>query len=170
MIPTSSSTLEWSEAVNEAIAEIVHDVPPFPFVRESLALIDDRSDMLVCSATPCEAVIREWIEQGMAAHANAIAGQEMGSKREQLALAAVGRYDLDKILLVGDAPGDLQAAEANGVLFYPILPGFEDESWERFHDEALPRFFSGDYSAEYMAEQVARFHALLPSHPPWKPR
>ncbi|HEY2157677.1 MAG TPA: HAD family hydrolase [Isosphaeraceae bacterium] len=161
-------TLEWSKAVNEAITEIVHDVPPFPFVRESLARIDDRADVLVCSATPCEAVVREWKEQGIAPHANLIAGQELGSKREQLALAAAGRYEPDKILMVGDAPGDLQAAEANGVLFYPILPGFEDDSWERLHDEALPRFFSGEYTAEYMAAQVGRFRALLPSNPPWK--
>jgi phosphoglycolate phosphatase-like HAD superfamily hydrolase len=163
-------TLQWSEAVNQAISEIVHDVPPFPFVRETLSQIDDRADVLVCSATPCEAVVREWHEQGIAPHANLIAGQELGSKREQLALAAAGRYDPDKILMVGDAPGDLHAAEANGVLFYPILPGFEEESWERLHDEALPRFLSGEYTADYMADQVGRFRALLPSEPPWKTR
>ncbi len=163
-------TLQWSEAVNESISEIVHDVPPFPFVRESLALIDDRADVLVCSATPCEAVVREWREQGIATHANLIAGQELGSKREQLALAAVGRYEPDRILMVGDAPGDLQAAEANGVLFYPVLPGFEDESWERLHGEALPKFFSGEYTADYMGDQVGRFRDLLPSEPPWKTR
>lgn len=163
-------TLEWSEAVNRAIAEIVHEVPPFPFVRESLAALDDRSDVLVCSATPGEALVREWQEHGLAAHVELIAGQEMGSKREHLALAAVGRYDPDKILMIGDAPGDLKAAEANGVLFYPILPGLEDESWERFHAEALPRFFAGTYTADYMAELVDRFHALLPLGPPWKAR
>jgi phosphoglycolate phosphatase-like HAD superfamily hydrolase len=161
-------TLEWSEAVNRAIAEVVHNVPPFPFVRDSLAQIDDRADVLVCSATPTEAVVREWTEQGIASHANAIAGQELGSKRDQLALTAVGRYDPDRILMLGDAPGDLKAAESHGILFYPILPGLEDESWERFHAEALPRFFAGEYTADYMAEQVARFRALLPSEPPWK--
>ena len=61
--------------------------------------------------------------------------------------------------MVGDAPGDRKAAEANGVLFYPIDPGHEDESWRRFHDEALPRFFAGTYAGAYMAEQVARFEA-----------
>jgi phosphoglycolate phosphatase-like HAD superfamily hydrolase len=163
-------TLEWSEAVNEAISAIVHDVPPFPFVRETLGQIDDRADVLVCSATPCEALVREWKEQGIAPHANLIAGQEFGSKRQQLALAAAGRYEADKILMIGDAPGDLQAAEANGVLFYPVLPGLEDESWERLHDEALPRFFAGEYTADYMADLIGRFRALLPSEPPWKGR
>ena len=69
-----------------------------------------------------------------------IAGQELGSKQEHLALAAVGRYEPHRILMVGDAPGDQNAAQANGVLFFPIDPGHEDESWQRFFEEALPRF------------------------------
>ena len=34
--PSWTQALAWSEAVNAAIAEMVHDVPPFPYVRESL--------------------------------------------------------------------------------------------------------------------------------------
>ena len=70
--------------------------------------------------------------------------------------------------MVGDAPGDRHAAEANGVLFYPIDPGREDDRGERFHEEALPRFFEGTYAGAYMAAQVARFEALLPESPPWQ--
>ena len=92
----------------------------------------------------------------------------MGSKREHLALAAVGRYPPEKMLMVGDAPGDFEAARANGVLFYPIDPGAEDASWQRFFEEALPRFFAGTYAGEYMAAQVARFQSLLPARPTWK--
>lgn len=97
-----------------------------------------------------------------------IAGQECGSKKEHLALAAAGRYEPTKILMVGDAPGDFAAATANGVLFYPIDPGYEDASWQRFFEEALPRFFTGTFAGEYMEAQVARFQALLPDKPPWK--
>ena len=46
--------------------------------------------------------------------------------------------------MVGDAMGDYDAAMANGALFYPIDPGFEDQSWQRFFEEALPRFFNGN--------------------------
>lgn len=63
---------------------------------------------------------------------------------------------------MGDAPGDRQAAEVNGVLFDPIDPGQEDESWLRFFEGALPRFFAGTYAGDLMAEQVARFEKLLP--------
>ena len=41
------------------------------------------------------------------------------------------RIRKEKILMVGDAPGDLDAAKVNEVHFYPILFGKEKESWKR---------------------------------------
>ena len=166
--PDLAIAYEWSEAVNRTIGDMVREVPPFPFVRESLALLAGKADVMVVSATPSEALNREWEEHGLKDHVSLIAGQEQGSKKEHLALATAGRYAPERILMVGDAPGDRKAAEANGVLFYPIDPGHEDESWRRFHDEALPRFFAGTYAGDYMAEQIARFEALLPEKPPWQ--
>jgi phosphoglycolate phosphatase-like HAD superfamily hydrolase len=163
-----AAALAWSEAVNRTIGEVVKDVPPFPFVRESLQSMQGIADVMVISATPSEALMREWEEHGLRPLVSLIAGQEMGSKREHLALAAVGRYEHEKILMVGDAPGDLKAAEANGVLFYPIDPGAEERSWQRFFEEALPRFFAGTYAGDYMAAQVARFQELLPERPTWR--
>ncbi|WP_165245938.1 HAD family hydrolase [Paludisphaera soli] len=166
--PDLALALAWSEAVNRTIGEMVHDVPPFPYVRESLECLQDKADVMVVSATPGEALEREWEENGLKSCVGLIAGQELGSKKEHLALAAVGKYDLDKILMIGDAPGDMKAAVDNGVLFYPIDPGHEDESWQRFFEESLPRFLNGEYAGSYMDAQVARFQALLPSEPPWK--
>ncbi|MGP0065468.1 MAG: HAD family hydrolase [Isosphaeraceae bacterium] len=166
--PDLALALEWSEAVNRSIGEIVKDVPPFPFVRESLESMQGRADVMVVSATPGEALVREWDEHGLRPYVSLIAGQEMGSKQEHLALAAAGRYDPDKILMVGDAPGDRKAAEANAALFYPIDPGSEDASWQRFFEEALPRFFAGTYAGEYMHAQTARFEQLLPDRPTWR--
>jgi hypothetical protein len=112
--------------------------------------------------------LREWEEHGLRQLVALIAGQEIGSKEEQLGLAARGRYGPGKVLMVGDAPGDQSAALANGALFYPVDPGHEDESWQRFFEEALPRFFAGTYAGDYMAAQIARFEQLLPERPPWK--
>ena len=159
--------LAWSEAVNRAIDETVRDVPPFPLVRESLELMTGRADVMVVSATPGAALAREWAEHGIDRYVALIAGQELGGRKEHLALATTGRYEKNSVLMVGDAPGDLAAARANGVLFYPIDPGEEDQSWHRFHEEALPRFFDDDYAGEYMDAQVARFEKLLPEKPPW---
>lgn len=160
--------LKWSEAVNKTVTAIVHDVPPFPYVRESLECLQDKADVMVVSATPGEALEREWEENGIKPYVGLIAGQELGSKKEHLALAAVGKYDLNKILMIGDAPGDMKAAFDNNVLFYPIDPGYEDQSWQRFFEEALPKFLNGEYAGAYMDAQVSRFQALLPTSPPWK--
>jgi phosphoglycolate phosphatase-like HAD superfamily hydrolase len=166
--PDLKQALAWSEAVNRSIGELVKDVPPFPFVRESLESMQGQADVMVVSATPGEALVREWEEHGLRRHVSLIAGQEFGSKQEQLALATAGRYEPDKILMVGDAPGDWNAARPLGALFYPIDPGTEDQSWQRFFEEALPRFFAGTFAGEYMDAQLARFQMLLPDRPTWR--
>ena len=70
--------------------------------------------------------------------------------------------------MVGDAPGDFNAATKNGALFFPINPGAEEKSWERLFGEALDRFFKGTYAGDYEAQLVKEFDACLPEHPHWK--
>ena len=160
--------LRWTEAVNESIADMVRGVPPFPYVRKSLESICAWADVLVCSATPGEALLREWQEHDLAKFAGLIAGQEMGSKTEHIALASAGKYDPGNVMMIGDAPGDRIAAQANGVRFYPINPGHEESSWEGFYREAAELFRRGEYGCAYQAARVAEFDALLPEVPWWK--
>ncbi|MGE5648378.1 MAG: HAD family hydrolase [Acidobacteriota bacterium] len=166
--PILAQALRWSEAVNASIADLVHDVPPFPFVRESLKKITEWADVLVCSATPGEALVREWQEHDIAKYVTVIAGQEMGSKKEHIHLVAEGRYDKSKIIMIGDAPGDMKAARANNAHFFPVNPGHEEDSWELFFCTAADKFRKGEYTADYEAKLVAEFQKLLPDTPPWK--
>jgi len=166
--PDLQQALRWSMAINEEIAQTVHDVPPFPHVRESLGRLADHADMIVVSATPCEALEREWKEHDIARYASVIAGQEMGKKAEHLALAAQPHYAPDRILMVGDAPGDMKAARAVGALFYPVNPGHEVHSWQRFFEEAMVRFLGGTYAGDYEAALIEEFDTYLPETPPWK--
>lgn len=158
----------WSDAVNRAIEDIVHGVPPFPLFHESLTKINTRADAMVISQTPADALAREWTEHRIDYGVQVIAGQEMGTKTEHLKFAAVGKYAPSKILMIGDAPGDQKAAKSNGVLFYPIVPGREEVSWQRFHNEALDRFFLGTYAGHYENELIREFDSSLPEHPHWK--
>ena len=157
----------WSDGVNEQVADIVHGVPPFPLLRQSLEKALGQADMMVISQTPCDALEREWAEHDISKFVEIIAGQEMGTKTEHLKFAAVDNYAAEKILMIGDAPGDHKAAKANGVLFFPILPGREEDSWERLHGEALDRFFAGTYAGEYEEELFAEFDGCLPENPSW---
>ncbi|HEY6554409.1 MAG TPA: HAD hydrolase-like protein [Vicinamibacteria bacterium] len=166
--PELDKALGWSKAVNASVADMVHGVPPFPYMRESLQSLQSQADVVVVSATPTEALVREWEEHDIAKYVRVIAGQEMGSKKQHLAWAAKDKYPADRILMVGDAPGDMDAAKANGVLFFPINPGQEEKSWERFYQEGLARFTASRYAGEYEAALIAEFETFLPSTPPWK--
>jgi len=166
--PELDRALAWSLGVNASISDMVHGVPPFPYLRDSLQLLVDKADMMVVSATPVEALVREWQEHDIARYVRVIAGQEQGTKAEHLALAAKGKYRSDCILMIGDAPGDLKAARANNALFFPVDPGHEEASWQRFYDEAVHRFLAGEYAGEYEARLIAEFDSLLPEVPPWK--
>ena len=157
----------WSDAVNTQIADIVHGVPPFPLVRECLDEALGQADLMVISQTPCDALEREWAEHELAKFVKVIAGQEIGTKTEHLQFTTAGKYPADKVLMIGDAPGDHKAAKANGVLFYPVLPGHEETSWELLHGEALERFFAGTYAGDYEAKLFAEFDACLPERPSW---
>jgi len=166
--PVLKQALEWSKAVNADIARMVHDVPPFAFVRESLEKLQNVADVMVCSATPLEALQREWEEHDIARYVRVIAGQEIGSKKEQLAMAIKGRYKPENVLMIGDAPGDLSAARANSIRFFPINPGSEERSWENFFKIYADDFVNGQYSDAVECRLIAEFEGFLPAIPPWK--
>ncbi len=157
----------WSDAVNRAVEDIVHGVPPFPLVRECLAAVNEKADAMCISQTPADALKREWSEHGIDGFVKIIAGQEMGTKTEHIKFAAASKYAPEKILMIGDAPGDFKAAKGNGALFFPINPGREEASWERLKGEALERFFAGTYAGAYEAGLVREFEACLPEKPSW---
>ena len=160
--------LEWSLQVNRDIEKMVHGMPPFPGVRESLEKLNGFADALVVSQTPVEALEREWKENGIDDQVRVICGQEYGTKTEHLALAAKGKYPDDKILMIGDAPGDLKAAKANDVLFFPINPGHEEASWDRLLNEGLDKFFKGTFAGGYEQELLDEFDSYLPEEPSWQ--
>ena len=162
-----SHALTWSKTVDATIKDMVYGIPPFPFVKESLAKLSEKADMLVVSQTPVEALEREWKEHSIDGYVMGIAGQEMGTKAEHLKYMIEKGYDTDKVLMIGDAPGDLKAAMANSCLFYPIIPDHEEESWEKFYSEAIDRFFAGTYKGEYEEKLIKDFNKYLPENPSW---
>ena len=159
--------LAWSEAVDATIKDMVYGIPPFPFVEKSLIKMRERADMLVVSQTPVEALEREWKEHSIDKYVTCIAGQEMGTKAEHLKYTIAKGYDIDKVLMIGDALGDLKSARSNNCLFYPIIPDHEEDSWERFYSEAMDRFFAGTYKGQYEEELIKEFNKYLPENPPW---
>lgn len=163
--PDLKQALDWSVAVNRAIEGMVRGVPPFPFVRESLQRLSPVADILVVSATPQEALQREWQEHKLDGYVRAICGQESGTKKQFMGMAS--RYPAGHALMIGDAPGDYEAAKANGALFFPINPGAEEVSWKRFYEEGIERFLGGTFAGAYQDALLAEFDRSLPAKPPW---
>ena len=83
-------------------------------------------------------------------------------------MAAAGRYMHARMLMVGDACGDLAAARSLGACFFPILPGREEASWQRLLGEGLDRFLGGSFAGSYQEVLVAELFAILPEKPPWQ--
>lgn len=165
--PVMRQTLEWSLEMNRRAAEMVHGIPPYPVVRECLERLKDRADIIIVSATPREALLREWQEHDLMRYVHMLCAQEDGSKKECIG-ALRKHYDLNNILMIGDAPGDYEAAKSNGVSYYPIIPGQELSSWQTFAKEGLERFLEGTFRGEYEQSLYNRFIGYLPQVPPWK--
>ena len=167
MDPILATAARWSAEVDANIERIVHGVAPLPGVKEAFAEIAQFADIVIVSATPHEAIIREWSSQGLLEHIAAVAGQELGAKKMCIRKAMADRYAADHVLMVGDAPGDHDAAKDNGVLFYPIIPGQEVESWKRLRTEAAERFQMGGYAGAYMDSILTQFYSVLRDEPNW---
>ncbi len=165
---TLTKVLNWSIDVTNAVEKIVHGVSPIPGVKECLQKMSQQADIMVVSQTPLKDLEREWQEHNIAEYARFIAGQEYGTKAEHLKYGAIGKYAADNILMIGDAPGDQQAAKDNGVLFYPVIAGREADSWKRFNEEALAKFFDGSFAGKYEQSLLQEFNNNLPEYPEWQ--
>jgi phosphoglycolate phosphatase-like HAD superfamily hydrolase len=165
--PALEPVLKWTLAVNEDIGKWLKETPPFPYARKSIERLSTLADAIVVSQTPHEALAREWEEHSIDRYVRAIAGQELGTKTEHITMAAKGKYPDDRILMIGDAPGDFRAAHDNGALFFPVVPGHENRSWRLFYEEAFDKFISGNYRGEYQQRLVSEFEKSLPDKPSW---
>ncbi|MBE5804412.1 MAG: HAD family hydrolase [Clostridiales bacterium] len=154
--------LSWSKAVNAAITDLPDDVKlPFPLVKEALAYAHERADVAIVSSANLGAVLEEWEMYGLLPHTDIVLAQDAGSKAHCISELLKKGYDPAKVLMCGDAPGDLAAAEKNGVGYYPILVRREKESWQEFMDEGFPRLLEGSYAGAYQEKKKAGFLANL---------
>jgi phosphoglycolate phosphatase-like HAD superfamily hydrolase len=154
-------TLVWSNAVNTAIKELPEVDKPFPKVKEGLDIISSVADIAIVSSANGGAVEAEWTRHGLNSYVQVMLGQEAGSKTFCIEALMKNGYLNDQVLMVGDAPGDLDAAIKNRVLYYPILVGMEKFSWERLAFEALSKFIEGSYRGEYQNILIEEFNSNL---------
>lgn len=154
--------LRWSMAVNKAIAGLNEEqICPFEGAPEGIRRAYQNADVAIVSSANEEAVKREWNRYGLMDSVDICLTQSQGSKAHCIGKMIEKGYARDRVLMIGDAPGDRLAAEENGVLYYPILVCREAESWHRFVGEALPYFLKGIYQGGYQEERKQEFEENL---------
>lgn len=154
--------LKWSQELNKAISILQKDISKvFMGVKASLEKMYKKADLAVVSSANNEALLDEWHSYELDNYVKIILGQEAGAKAENIKELMDKGYDKDKVLMIGDALGDLRAAEENNVLFYPILAGKEEKSWQLLFEEASDKFFAGEYKGEYEAKLIEKFKSVL---------
>lgn len=160
--PCLAKALHWSQTLNAAIDALPEsEKKPFAGVAEGLAAAHAVADVAVVSSANREAVEEEWARCGLLDSVDVLCCQDSGSKAACIAALLAKGYAADHILMVGDAPGDRDAARKNGVLFYPILVRHEADSWASFPGTVLPAFLNGSYAVAGGAAAERRFEENL---------
>lgn len=161
-VPVYAKALAWSMAVNKAITALPDSLKqPFPLTKEALAHAHTFADVAIVSSANLDAVLAEWREHGLLEHVDVVCSQNDGSKAYCIGKLLEQGYDKTKAVMCGDAPGDLAAAEKNGVHFYPILVKAEKESWAEFIDTAADKLQDGTYAGEYAQSKRRAFYSNL---------
>lgn len=152
---------EWSLNVNKSIEQLPKGDEPFENVKEGLETLSKLVDVAVVSSANGEALDDEWNRHNFVRHLKALLGQEAGTKQYCISELKKKGYDEKKILMVGDALGDLQAAKNNNVNFYPILVNKEGYSWQRLVNEAVPKLMNGTFDEAYQNQLIKEFNDSL---------
>ena len=149
--------LSWSKAVNAAIVELDEALKvPYDGAKEGLAAAHAFADVAMVSSANRDAVEEEWGKFGLLEHTDIVLAQDVGSKAACIKEMLKFGYSLDKVVMIGDAPGDCDAAEKNGVYYYPILVNHEKESWYEAIAVAYGKLQEGCYAA-YGVEKKQEF-------------
>ncbi len=150
--------LEWSNNVNKKITELDDSEKlPFEGVLEGLKELHEVADIAIVSSANYQAIIDEWEHYNLLEHTDIVMSQNVGTKAFCIEELLKCCYQKNHVLMVGDAPGDYEAAKKNGVLYYPIIVRYETCSWNRLKDEALGYFLDGIYEGLYEKALIEAF-------------
>ena len=153
-----TKALNWSRAVNAAIVQLPDEVKiPFAGAKDGLAAAHLFADVAVVSSANRDAVDEEWSTHKLLDHVDIVLAQDCGSKAHCIAEMLKFGYDPNRVLMVGDAHGDCDAAEQNGVLYFPILVNREKESWDELKATALSKLEKGEFAGSYQEEKKLAF-------------
>lgn len=150
--------LKFSRLTNQKVAELdLKDKPAYGGVKQTLEFAKTKTDIAVISSCNMSAIREEWGYNGLLDYPDVITSLETGSKRKCLEKIIGCGAVPEKVLMVGDAIPDFEAAKAAGVLFYPIIVREEKQSWFNLRNKYLGKFLCGNY-AKYQNLLIENFY------------
>ena len=154
--------LNWSRSVNLDLENLsIKNKVPFPCAEDALELSKLHADVAVVSSANPKALEEEWEGHSLLRFTDIVFSQNDGSKSDCINELLKKGYEPSKVLMCGDAPGDLHAAKKCGVYFFPIIYKKEEKSWKEFISQALPRLVGGCYTSEYQEKKIREFTESL---------
>ena len=150
--------LSWSNQVNASIKQLPEEeVLPFAMVKEALMFAHQRADIAIVSSANLGAIMDEWQRHELLPHVDLVLAQDAGTKAYCIQELLKKGYDKKKVVMCGDAPGDMDAANVNGVFYYPIKVNLEKESWSEFIAVGFDRLLQGTYEGAYQNQKNDEF-------------
>ncbi len=158
--PFLYEVIKWSKLSDELFEQCENRKDLFEGIKDIIQAMSQKADIMIVSAAASKGLYSDWNEAGLMDFVSMGAGQDLGGKDKQLAFAC-HKYPVGHTILLGDAPGDYEAAQKNNALFFPIIPGSENASWKRFIEEGFDRFLAETYSGEYQDKLITEFLDFL---------
>ena len=150
--------LSWSNQVNASIKKLPEEeVLPFPMVKEALVFAHQKADIAIVSSANLGAVMDEWKRHELLPDVDLVLAQDAGTKAYCIQELLKKGYDPKKVVMCGDAPGDMDAAKVNGVFYFPIKVNLEKESWQEFIDIGFDKLLDQSYEGAYQDAKIDEF-------------
>lgn len=153
--------LAWSNEVNEAVANAEGYDKAFPGAKEGLEKLAQEGTVHVVSTANREALESEWTRHGLMEYVENLYCQDKGKKEDVIASLIEAGTSPENIVMIGDSPGDLKAAELNNAWFYPIIVGNEEKSWDLLREEVVDTMIAGNFTTEMQKEYTEMFWSNL---------
>lgn len=150
--------LKWSKLVNEKIADLP-PAKPFAEVLPTIKALHEDFMLVGVSSANRQAVDEEWTRNGLKPLFSGIYCQDEGSKSAILKKVKEQNPG-SEVLMVGDAPKDLEEAKKASCLFYPIIPKAENASFILLKEKAAC-FLNGTYAGQDEEGLIKAFLASL---------
>ncbi len=128
--PISEDELhDWSKRFVEHCIEEVKRCPLVPGLEQTLEMWYNKLPMYVCSGAPQEELDVVLNLRGLSKYFVGIHGSPPGKEELLRHIAIHSKCPNDSILMIGDSPTDMLAAEAIGTQFYGRGKEFEGGVW-----------------------------------------